>query len=96
MSVTVLIKRLFKREHMESAHQMILKARSLATLEPGYISGQTLVSTDDPNKIIIMSTWDNKSSWQAWKDSDVRRTFANKMEMIMDGPEEHEVFAVLV
>jgi len=96
MPVTVLIKRKFKPEHIQNAHQMIVKVRSLATLEPGYISGQTLVSRDDHCKLVIMSMWDSVKNWEAWRDNDMRKEFARKMETIMEGPEEHEVLQVLI
>jgi heme-degrading monooxygenase HmoA len=96
MPVTVLIKRRFKPGNIQDAHQMILKVRSLATLEPGYISGQTMVSRDDHCKLVIMSMWDSFKCWKDWRDNDLRKEFARKMEAIMEGPEEHEVLQVLI
>ncbi len=96
MPVTVLIKRKFQPGKIQDAHQMIVKVRSLATLEPGYISGQTMVSRDDHCKLVVMSTWDSMGSWEAWKENDLRKDYARKMAMIMEGSEEQEVLQVLI
>ena len=56
MPVTVLITRELRKDCIPEAFEVIVKLRSLATLEPGYISGQTMVSVKNPNKIVVMST----------------------------------------
>jgi quinol monooxygenase YgiN len=96
MPITVLIKRKFKPDHMREAFDMIIKLRSLSTLEPGYISGQTMVKLDDPTTLIVMSTWDSIQRWEDWKNNDLRQDYANKMEKISEGPETHEILTVLV
>ncbi len=96
MPVTVLIKRKFKAEHIQDAHQMIVKVRALATVEPGYISGQTMVSRNDHCKLVIMSTWGSVKNWEDWQENDLRKDYARKMAMIMEGSEEHEVLQVVM
>jgi heme-degrading monooxygenase HmoA len=94
--VTVLITREFKKQHMPKAYEFIVKLRSLATLEPGYISGQTMVSVDNPNQITVMSTWEHAARWEDWEKSELRKDYTRKMEELSLGPERVDVLTVLI
>ncbi|MFC1833579.1 putative quinol monooxygenase [Thermodesulfobacteriota bacterium] len=95
MAITVLITRQFKKDAIRKAFDLFLKLRSLATLEAGYISGQTMASVGDPNKIIVLSTWDSKEKWEAWMANDLRKDYSEKMQDLMEGPETVEVLRVM-
>lgn len=96
MPVTVLIDRTFKREGIQKAYEVIVKLRSLATLEPGYISGQTLVSVDDPNRLLVMGTWATVQQWEDWRDSELRSEQSAKLNSLSTSPEKVDVLMVLV
>jgi heme oxygenase (mycobilin-producing) len=96
MAVTAFITREFKPNSLPKAYELIVKLRSLATLEPGYITGQTMVSADNPNEITVMSTWESNQRWKDWQASDLRRQYTNKMDEISAGPEEVQVLMVLI
>ncbi len=96
MPVTVLITREFKKETIPKAYEVIVKLRSLATLEPGYISGQTMVSVKDPNKIVVMGTWDSIGRWEAWQASELRNEYTAKMAPWTASPEQVDVLMVLI
>ena len=57
MSIAVLIIRQYKQGEIEvrEANKINLQLRALATVQPGFISGQSMFSQDNPNKIIILS-----------------------------------------
>jgi len=96
MSVTVLIERKFKPESIRNAYEIIVKIRSLATLEPGYITGQTLVAANDPNRIVIMATWASIKRWEDWRDNELRKEQVKKLEPMMESPEKVDILMVLV
>lgn len=96
MPVTVLITREFKPNAFPKAYELIVKLRSLATLEPGYITGQTMVSVDNPNKLSVMSTWESLQRWKDWQAGDLRKQYTDKMEEMSTGPEEVQVLMVLI
>ncbi|MEW6139119.1 MAG: antibiotic biosynthesis monooxygenase [Thermodesulfobacteriota bacterium] len=96
MPVTVLIDRTFKPEGLQKAYEVIVKLRSLATLEPGYISGQTLVSTTNPNRLVVMSTWATVQNWNQWRDSELRKQQVQKLEPLSESPEKVDVLMVVV
>ena len=92
MAVKVLITRKFKPDKVEQAQKLLMEARSKATLHAGYISGQTLVGVDDPHKLIVVSTWVNRKGWDDWQSSEERKAMTKKMEEVLVGPEQCEIF----
>ena len=92
MAVKVLIKRRFKKNKIKEAYKLLMELRSLATLQNGYVSGETLISADDPNKLVVISTWISANRWQEWLANPNRTDASQKMEILLESPEEAEVF----
>jgi quinol monooxygenase YgiN len=92
MPVKVLITRTFKPDTVKQAYKLLMEMRSAATVQRGYLSGQTLVSADNPDKLLVISTWTNRKRWEDWKANDKRVEFNGKMETYTEGPESVEVF----
>lgn len=92
MAVKVLITRQFKQDGVDRAHQLLKEIRSTVTLRPGYISGQTLISGDTPNKTVVVSTWTGRNQWDEWQADPKRKDFAKKLEPLLESPEQIEVF----
>ena len=36
--------------------------------EPGYITGETLRDSEDPNNLVVISTWFGLGDWRRWTD----------------------------
>jgi quinol monooxygenase YgiN len=94
MAVKVLITRRFKPDNLNQASRFLMELRSLATLQKGYLSGQTLVSAQNPNKLTVVSTWVSQKRWEEWQQSSERREFSKKIEPLLESAEETEVFLV--
>ncbi|MGB6065842.1 MAG: antibiotic biosynthesis monooxygenase [Desulfomonilaceae bacterium] len=94
MAVKVLITRRFKPDAMKKSYQLLMELRSLATLQTGYVSGQTLLSVANPSKLTVVSTWVSAKRWDEWHDSPKRKEFSKRIEPLLEAPEEVEVFMV--
>jgi len=92
MAVKVLITRNFRKNQMNQAHKLLMELRSLVTLRPGYISGQTLVNADNPNKVVVVSTWSGRKRWDEWYGDPKRKEFSEKLGAFLEFPEQIEVF----
>lgn len=92
MSVKILIKRKFKEEALKDASDMLIKARTNAMGNKGYISTETLVNYDDPQSVLIISMWQSKEDWDVYKDSETRRVHEEKYAQMFEGPTEYEIF----
>ena len=56
----------------------------IASRTPGYISGETVMSADDPGAFMTLSRWDNVDSWWAWERNAERRDLFDKYSGIME------------
>ena len=49
---------------------IILELRDEAMKRRGYITGETLVNTEDECNIIVISTWHYAENWKEWEKSE--------------------------
>ncbi|MFC1830397.1 antibiotic biosynthesis monooxygenase family protein [Thermodesulfobacteriota bacterium] len=94
MSVKILIRRKFKKEALKNASTMLIKARTNAMGNQGYISTETLVNYDDPQSVIILSMWQSKDDWDRYRDSDTRKEHEDKYADMFEGSTEYEILRV--
>lgn len=88
MAINVLIKRRFKDEYVHEAQYHNAEIRALATVQPGYISGKTIINVEDPNEMIIVSKWNSKEDWENWYKSEERQDFYKKLRMALESTEK--------
>jgi heme-degrading monooxygenase HmoA len=94
MSVKILIRRKFKKEALQNASAMLIKARTNAMGNRGYISTETLVNYDDPQSVLILSMWQSKKDWDRYRDSDARKEHEDAYADMFEGSTEYEIFRV--
>jgi quinol monooxygenase YgiN len=94
MAIKVLITRSFRPDNLKQASRLLMELRSLATLQKGYMSGETLVSANNPNKLTVLSTWISQKRWEEWQQSSERKAFSKKIDPLLEATEETEVFLV--
>lgn len=94
MAIKVLITRQFWPGAETEAFKVASKIRSAAMSQPGYISGESLVSMEDPNKMVVVGSWHSLESWQEWYDSPTRAEIDQEMEPYLNRPVVYEAFHV--
>ncbi len=80
MLVKILIRRQFKPGNQEEILNLLNNLRSIAMQQPGYVSGLTMSAPDDPNNMMVISTWQTLEDWLAWKGNAER----NNLEAMLD------------
>ena len=67
MAISVMIQRTFnEKEKAAKLAPLIVKLRSLATTQPGYITGRTFRCLDCPGEYLVISTWNRLEDWNRW------------------------------
>jgi quinol monooxygenase YgiN len=94
MAVKVLIKRKIKDGNMQAAARLVINTRSAAMTQPGYISSESMRSIDDPGQITVVSMWQNRESWEAWKKSETRRAIVEEFRDYIVGETEYEHYSL--
>ena len=94
MFIKVLITRNFKKENIHNANYHNVQIRALAMVQPGYISGETMTSLNNPNEMIIVSTWESKEQWDSWYESSIRKDYYDKLKADLESDEKLAFFTI--
>lgn len=92
MSIKALIKRTVPRDKARNMLHLFMEMRTLATAQPGYISGETMKSIDDPDVYLIISMWESADDWEKWLMSKERQVIQKKMDALLGGKTTYEIF----
>jgi heme oxygenase (mycobilin-producing) len=93
MAVKVLIKRRIPEGFKDPAlNGLIRKLRIQAVVRPGYISGETLKGVDQPHEYLVISTWQNRGAWDAWRTSRERSEIQEQIDAILGTQTEYGVY----
>lgn len=95
MAVKVFIRRQIPLGKENEIMDLVKELRKLALSQPGYISGETLVSFDDPQKFLVISTWRSIDDWKAWEASPERTAKQSKIDEITGNVTEYEIYHYL-
>ena len=92
MSIKVLITRSVPPDKARDMLQLFREMRSLATAQPGYISGETLKSNDRPDVFLVVSTWESAEDWERWMLSKERQAIQAQIDALLGGNTAYEMF----
>ena len=98
MAVEVLIRRKIMETMAEELSPLIVKLRSLAMIQPGYISGETLNCIDPPGRkeYLVRSTWHSVDDWKKWLHSKERSAVNDKIDKLSREKAEYAIYKPLV
>jgi len=92
MPIQVIIKRKWETDKPEALFPLLTELRSLAEKQPGYISGETLRSLDDPDKYLVFSKWETVDDWKHWLQSKERRDLQGEVDSLIGERTFYEIF----
>ena len=98
MSIQVLIRRKYNEDKRNKLAPLIVKLRSIATIQPGYISGETLKCVEPPsaNEYLVRSSWSSIEDWKKWLDSKERAVINDQIEQLTREKTEYTIYETLV
>ena len=97
MAVSVIIRRKFgKPELAPELAPLIVKLRSRAAVQPGYITGRTFRCLDCPGEFLVISTWNTVEDWNRWLNSEERQTIQNRIDELLGEKTEYTLYEPLV
>ncbi|MCP4671234.1 MAG: hypothetical protein GY857_08000 [Desulfobacula sp.] len=85
MSVKIIIERRFKEPLAQKNLEAIEALRIPAMRQKGYISGETLVNTEDSREVVVISTWSDFDGFNSWSGSKERTELENEIAPHLEG-----------
>ena len=75
-----------KAKDTDKLIDVIRELRNEAMKQPGFITGETLVNTEDASNVLVISTWQDLEYWQAWDTSDLRKKITERVNQLLTEP----------
>jgi heme-degrading monooxygenase HmoA len=94
MAIKVLTFRKFRKDKIGEGDKLLRELRAAGTLCAGFVTGQTLISVNDPQILLVTSTWTGIDAWKAWQSSRKRTEIAAQIRELLEIPEHVEIFFV--
>jgi len=92
MAVNVITKRTPKTGANGELHSVLQELGQLAMSQPGYISGETLLSVLDTSSTKVVSQWASMQHWQEYEISRERQGLIDRVAELLDEPPVTEVY----
>ena len=81
MTICVIIRRTVNdKEIAAKLAPLIVKLRSQATVQPGYITDQTFAGLDREGEYLVVSLWNRLTDWNIWMHSEYRQTIQKQID----------------
>ena len=97
MAISVFIQRKFSdKEKAAKLAPLIVELRSLATVQPGYITGKTFRCIDCPGEFIVLSTWNRLDDWNNWLQSKQRVALQKQVDDLLGEVTQYRIYEPLV
>lgn len=97
MAISVMIQRTFSdKEKAVKLVPLIVQLRSLATIQPGYITGKTFRCLDCPGEYLVISTWNNLDGWNRWLQIEQRMALQKQVDDLLGEITQYRIYESLV
>jgi heme-degrading monooxygenase HmoA len=92
MAIRVMIKRWVPAEKKADLYALIVELRSMATKQPGYVSGETMRNVNNPDEYLVISTWESVNDWNNWIASKPRKDLQGKIDALLGRESTYDVY----
>jgi len=97
MAISIMIQRTFSdKEKAAKLVPLIVKLRSLATIQSGYITGKTFRCLDCPGEYLVVSTWNSLDDWNRWLQSEQRMALQKQIDDLLGEITQYRIYESLV
>jgi len=84
MAVSIIIRRSVKdSDTAEKLAPFIVQLRSLAAVQPGFLTGQTFSCLDCEGEYLVISTWHTLEDWNRWMHSSKRQAIQKEVDKLV-------------
>lgn len=92
MAVKVILYRRVPVERSADLKPLLLQLRALALRQDGYISGETLMNSEDPEEYLVLSAWDSEEHWDEWFHNEERAAVQRQIDELLGRETLYQVY----
>jgi heme oxygenase (mycobilin-producing) len=92
MIVKVMIKREVTQGKEKEFFLQLKTLRFHAMDQKGYISGETLINTENTKMVVVIGTWETIEDWNRWKKNEKRIQLDSQINTLLDHPAVYESY----
>ena len=92
MVVNVIMKRSPQIGTIGELISLLHELRQLATIQPGYISGKSLLSAYNGASLLVVSRWMSLQHWEEYEKCPERQGLLDRLELLLKEPTRTEVY----
>jgi heme-degrading monooxygenase HmoA len=92
MAVHVVIKRKFRMNRPDEILPLLKELNQRARVQPGYVSTNTLQSTEDLGDYLVVSVWETTEDWNNWFRNPERKEIQDQVDSLIGERTFYEVF----
>ncbi len=92
MAIRALIEREIKSGSELRLNHLLLQLRARAMQAKGYISGETLRALENPNRFLVISTWNSLAEWEAWDKNPARLEIQEEIDKLLRHPAKTSIY----
>ena len=67
---------------IDAIHELRMEAMK----QPGYVTGETLINSEDSRNVLVISTWNKEEQWNAWDTSENRINLTKPINSLLKEP----------
>ena len=92
MAVKVLQERVPTQGSWRDMNAILRELRILGMNQPGFISGETMLSATNQGTTLVISTWAHINDWKAYENSSQRLAMLEELKPLLAEPPTTEVW----
>jgi heme oxygenase (mycobilin-producing) len=92
MAIKVILYRRVPVDKASKLRPLLGRLRALALTQPGYISGETLMNSEDPEEYLVLSTWMSEDDWNAWFHNEKRAELQQQVDDLLGRETLYQVY----
>ncbi|MBR9980286.1 MAG: antibiotic biosynthesis monooxygenase [Desulfatitalea sp.] len=78
---------------MPRLNELLIKLRSMANVQPGYISGETMHNVEDTSEYLVIGTWKSLEAWHNWLKNPKRAAMEAEIDDLLGTPTVYRVYS---
>lgn len=92
MAIKVILYRRVPVKKAPELRPLLAQLRSLALTQSGYISGETLMNSQDPEEYLVVSSWSSENDWNQWFHNEQRAAVQQQIDELLGRETLYQVY----